>query len=46
MLNGLFEFFVCPQHGLLRPDNLNLVVAYGQLVLTQLFILLKKAGIL
>ena len=44
-MNSLLEFFCCPQHGLLRPDNLNLALAFGQTVWMQAFMLVKKAGL-
>ena len=29
-MNSIFEFLLCPQHGLLRPDNLAAMMAVWQ----------------
>lgn len=45
-MTSLIEFLFCPQHGLLRPDNFSLGLAFGQTVWMQAFMLAKKAGLL
>jgi len=46
MISNLFELFLCPQHGLLRPDNISLALAFGQTVWMQAFMTAKRFGLL
>lgn len=32
----MFEFFLCPQHGLFRPENLAMIMSYASGVWTEM----------
>ena len=42
----MFEFLFCPQHGLLRPENMLMALAYGDGLITEVRFLFYRFGAL
>ena len=45
-MKELFELILCPQHGLLRPDNFQTLLAVGNNFILEAGFYLRKVGIL